>query len=134
MMRWLASLFLGMGSSPAARGAYWERKAVRALRKSGFRIVTRNWSPRGAHGEIDIVARDGPALVFVEVRSRGAGALVGGYDSITRHKREVLRRTCLAYLNALRTRPNTYRFDVVEISYRSRWDYELLHHRNVGLF
>lgn len=118
----------------ASRGAFWERVAARALKKEGFHIVARNWMRRGAHGEIDIVARDGVALVFVEVRSRGAGALVGGYDSITHHKREVLRRTCLAYLDALRTRPKTYRFDVVEISYRSRRDYELRHFRNVGLF
>lgn len=134
MFRWLVRFFRGFGGSPAAKGAYWERVAARTLRKSGLRIVARNWMRHGAHGEIDIVARDGAALVFVEVRSRGAGALVGGYDSITRHKREVLRRTCLAYLNALRSRPDTYRFDVVEISYRTRRDYELLHHRNVGLF
>lgn len=134
MFHWLSSLFVRWGESPAVRGAYWERVAARELRKTGFRIVTRNWRKRGLRGEIDIVAREGEVLVFVEVRSRGAAALVGGYDSITKHKRDVLRHTCLAYLNSLKTRPNTYRFDVVEISYKNRRDYELRHFRNVGLF
>ena len=134
MFRWLSSLFGKWGESPAARGAYWEGVAAQALKKSGFRIVTRNWRKSGKRGEIDIVAREGEILVFVEVRSRGAAALVGGYDSITRHKRDVLRRTCLNYLHALKTKPNTYRFDVVEISYKNRRDYELHHYRNVGLF
>jgi putative endonuclease len=134
MLDWLRSIFCGFGGSPAAKGAYWERVAAKALKKEGYRIVARNWRRRGAHGELDIVARDGVALVFVEVRSRGVAALVGGYDSITRHKRDVLRQTCLAYLNGLKTRPNTYRFDVVEVSYANRRDYELRHFKNVTLF
>jgi len=134
MFGWFQRWFGGFGGSPAAKGAYWERVAARALKKAGFRIVTRNWRRRGTRGELDIVAKEGDVLVFVEVRSRGAAALVGGYDSITRHKRDVLRRTCLAYLGGLKRRPNTYRFDVVEISYANKRDYELRHFRNVPLF
>jgi putative endonuclease len=134
MFGWILDRLLGFGGSPAAKGAYWERVAARALRREHFQIVTRNWKRHGAHGEIDIVARDGAALVFVEVRSRGAGALVGGYESISRHKKEVLRAACLSYMNALPSRPATYRFDVVEISYRSRRDYELRHFKGVPLF
>lgn len=134
MFAFLKSLFVGSGDSPSAKGAYWEKVAARALKKDGFSIVARNWMRHGAHGELDIVARDGEALVFVEVRSRGAAALVGGFDSITHHKRDVLRKTCLAYLNGLKRRPNTYRFDVVEISYINKREYELRHFKNVPLF
>jgi putative endonuclease len=134
MFSWLKSLFLTRGTSPAAKGAYWEKVAAKALRKSGFKIVARNWKRPGAHGELDIVAKEGDILVFVEVRSRGAAALVGGFHSINHHKREVLRTTCNAYLAKLRKRPNTYRFDVVEISYKSERDYELRHFTNVPLF
>jgi len=118
--------------SPSSKGAYWERVAAKALRKTGFRIVKRNW--RGGRGELDIIARDGPVLVFVEVRSRGAAALVKGFQSITHHKRAILRDTCNEYLKRLRKKPNTYRFDVVEISYCNCKDYELKHFRSVPLF
>jgi putative endonuclease len=120
--------------TPVSIGAYWEKVAAKALKKEHYTIVARNWRNPGAHGEIDIVAKVGAVLVFVEVRSRGAEALVGGYDSITRDKKEVLRRTCLAYLSGLKKRPQTYRFDVVEISYRDAKDYEIRHYTNIPLF
>jgi len=134
MFDWLTSLFSKYGASPASKGAYWEKVAARALKKEGCRIVARNWKRPGARGELDIVARDRTALVFVEVRSRGAAALVSGYESIGRHKKEVLRATALAYLSGLKNRPHTYRFDVVEISYRSAKDYDLRHFKNIPLF
>ena len=127
-------LFKSGAPSPAERGAYWEKVAAKALRKEGLSIVARNWRRRGCRGEIDIVAKEGGSLVFVEVRSRGAAALVGGYQSITVHKKAVLRETCLTYMDHLHRRPPYYRFDVVEISYRSSSDYELRHFRNVPLF
>jgi putative endonuclease len=134
MLRLFASLFHQPGKSPAAKGAYWEKIAAKSLRKEGYKIVARNWTRPGAHGELDIVAKDSAALVFVEVRSRGAAALVGGYASITRHKKDVLHATCLAYLSGLKKRPTTYRFDAIEISYRSAKDYELRHFKNIPLF
>jgi len=45
-----------------------EDEACRWLRARGYEIVVRNW--RTPRGEVDIIARDGPALVFVEVKSR----------------------------------------------------------------
>jgi putative endonuclease len=53
------------GSIP---GRMAEEDACRLLRRSGYEIVARNW--RTVRGEIDIVARDGSTLVFVEVKSR----------------------------------------------------------------
>ncbi len=55
-----------------------ERNACLYLRENGYEIVARNW--RTARGEIDIVARDGPTLVFVEVKSR-AGSGFGGPEA-----------------------------------------------------
>jgi putative endonuclease len=49
-------------------GLIAEEEACRYLRERGYEIVARNW--RTVRGEIDIVARDGPTLVFVEVKSR----------------------------------------------------------------
>ena len=55
-----------------------EGRACDFLRANGYEIVARNW--RTARGEIDIVARDGPTLVFVEVKSR-AGPGFGGPEA-----------------------------------------------------
>lgn len=138
MFTWLRQKMFGppWGESPAEKGAYWESVAARELKKSGMKIVARNWKRPGAHGELDIVATEdgGKVLVFVEVRSRGAAALVGGFQSITLRKRNTLRNTCRDYMNRLRAKPMTYRFDVVEVSYRNKDDYELRHFRNVPLF
>ncbi|HVH33409.1 YraN family protein [Tahibacter sp. UC22_41] len=51
-------------------GAVWERAAQAELERAGLRLVARNWHCR--YGEIDLIMRDGDALVFVEVRYRGA--------------------------------------------------------------
>jgi putative endonuclease len=103
-----------------ARGVAGERAAEAFLRaKPGWKIVARNWrSPRDRRDEIDLVCRDGESLVFVEVKTRAAGALVGGYFAVDARKKRVLRRAAGVYLRELRdARPNTVRFDIVEVEW-----------------
>jgi putative endonuclease len=99
-------------------GERGERLAADWLRRHrGFRIVARNWrSPSDRRDEIDLVARDGEVLVFVEVKARAAGALVSGYHAVDRRKKRVVRRVVAAYLAGLRVRPDTVRFDIVEVA------------------
>jgi len=103
----------------AVIGAVGERQAAEFLgKKKGYKIVARNWrSPRDRRDEIDLVCRDGEALVFVEVKTRAAAALVSGYHAVGRSKKRVMLRACTAYLRALGStdRLKTYRFDVVEV-------------------
>lgn len=56
----------------------------------GFTLLARNL--RLGALELDIVARKGPLVVVVEVRTRGAGAWVGALESVTWAKRQRLRR------------------------------------------
>lgn len=97
-----------------------------------YRLIARNW--REHRYEIDLVLWDGPVLVFVEVRARAEHALVRGYDSLTRRKREVLRRAGLAYLRQCRRRPGHFRFDMVEASLQEGRVGSLLHHENIAIF
>ena len=53
-----------------AVGRYGEDVAARHLERAGLRVVERNW--RCPAGEIDIVAVEGPVLVFVEVKTRSS--------------------------------------------------------------
>lgn len=60
---------MGAVSRGQARGYAGEEAAVRYLEGRGWRVLARNW--RGGPGEIDIVAKDGDCVVFVEVKSHG---------------------------------------------------------------
>jgi putative endonuclease len=102
-------------------GERGERIAAEWLqRERHFTIVARNWrSPRDRRDEIDLVGRDGEALVFIEVKTRAVGALVPGYYAVDDRKKAVVRRTAGAYLRGLREKPRTVRFDIVEIEWRA---------------
>ena len=101
-------------------------------------MVARNWrSPRDRRDEIDLVCRDGDALVFVEVKTRTAGALVPGYYAVDGRKKRVLLRTAKAYLARLREKPRTFRLDVVEVALpggAADAAPEIRHFENVPLF
>lgn len=137
MFAWLQK-FLFRDSLHEA-GARGERVAAEWLRRErNFIVVARNWrSPRDRREEIDLVCRDGEALVFVEVKARAAGALVPGYYAVDRRKQRVLRRAIEGYLARLRVKPSTFRFDVVEVSLTPsdpKSEPHVLHFENIPLF
>ncbi len=116
MLSWLKK-FLGAGVAADAGDRGEQRAAEWLKRERGFAVVARNWrSPRDRRDEIDLVCRDGDALVFVEVKTRTAGALVPGYYAVDGRKKRVLLRTAKAYLARLREKPRTFRLDVVEVA------------------
>ncbi len=101
-----------------ASGSWGEREAERFLvAKRGFSILARNWrSPLDRRDEIDLIARDGEVLVFIEVKTRSADARVPGYFSIGGAKKAALRRAARAYLAAHGAGLRIYRLDVVEVT------------------
>ena len=137
MFSWLEKL-LGPAATTGA-GDRGERLAAEWLRRErGFAVVARNWrSPRDRRDELDLVCRDGDALVFVEVKTRAAGALVPGYFAVDDRKKRVLRRASAAYLARLREAPRTFRFDIVEVTMPAvgaATAPEVRHFENVPLF
>jgi putative endonuclease len=92
------------------RGAAAEALAARFLTGQGLDIVGRNYRCRG--GEIDLIARDGTTLVFVEVRLRSSRAFGGAAESITATKRRRLRLAAGRYLAGLAREPPC-RFDAI---------------------
>lgn len=100
-----------------ARGQRYERYAADWLTERGLRIIARNFRCRV--GEIDLVARDGDTLVFVEVRARTPSRYASAAASVDRRKQQRLLRTAQFYLHhhpAAAQRP--CRFDVVAIEPR----------------
>lgn len=98
------------GGTRGDDGRAAEALAAEHLRARGLAIVGRNVHSR--HGEIDLVARDGSTLVFVEVRLRRPGRHGDAADSITAAKRARLVAAAREYLARLPRTPDC-RFDVV---------------------
>jgi len=97
-----------------AQGDAAEDRACRHLEGAGFTIVERNFRTRG--GEIDIVARKGDVLVFVEVRSREDAGFGTPEESVTPAKRRRIVAAARRYLS--KVPPSSWRearFDVIAI-------------------
>jgi putative endonuclease len=76
-------------------GRRGEQLAERHLLARGYRLVERNWRCR--QGEIDLVVRDGDALVFVEVKTRSGVAFGHPFEAITPQKLARLRRLAVEW-------------------------------------
>src|SRR4051794_6995703 len=87
-----------------------ETLAARFLEARGLSIVARNYRCRA--GEIDIVARDGEMLAFVEVRLRRNAHFGGAAASITDAKRRRMRTAALHYIARQGAEPPC-RFDAI---------------------
>ena len=89
------------------------------LERAGWLIVARNARPSEVRGEIDLIALDGPALVFVEVKARRAGSIPGPETpamAVGPRKRAKLRGLAAAWLRDRGydvPRHRDLRFDVV---------------------
>jgi putative endonuclease len=83
------------------------------LVRMGYTIVERNFRCR--YGEIDIIARDGNCLVFVEVRSHASTEFGPPAESVGLRKQNRLYLTAETYLDAKKLENVDCRFDVVEV-------------------
>lgn len=103
-----------------ALGRYGEELAARRLAEAGMTVLQRNWRC-GRTGEIDIVARDGDALVVCEVKTRKAGSFVHPMAAVTPAKAERLRGLAERWLQEHGgAPPGGVRVDVVGVSLPDR--------------
>ena len=96
-----------------AKGQQGQKLAERFLKKKGLRILARNINTGPA--EIDLVARHGREVVFIEVRSRWSDSDVRPEETVNRPKQQRLIRGAQAYLKSRRWEDRPVRFDVVAI-------------------
>ena len=94
-------------------GIAGEAAAERWLRDAGLTIVARGFRVRC--GEIDLVARDGPVVVFVEVKTRTHRAYGPPAEAVTAEKRGRIARVASFYLARSGWGERPCRFDVVEV-------------------
>ena len=102
------------------RGEAW---AIEHLELAGYRIVASNFSlPIGrnlrdvvVNAEIDVVAYDGPALCFVEVKTRSRDDFAPPQVNVDLRKRRQIARAALAYRRMFALMAAPYRYDVVTV-------------------
>jgi putative endonuclease len=90
-----------------------EQVAERYLRRHGYDILERN--ARLPAGELDLIARQGTVLVFVEVKARRSSAMGGAAYAVNSEKRTRLIRLAAQYMARNRLAEQPCRFDVVLI-------------------
>lgn len=95
-------------------GEWGEQCAGRHLEEKGYKILGRRVR-FGGQDELDLVARDGQTLVFVEVKTRAVEDFGRPIDSVNAAKRRSLSRAAMKYLKKLKQKPEYIRFDVVEV-------------------
>lgn len=103
----------GMSSSRLALGKRGEDLACHELQRRGYAILERRYRRRG--GELDIIARDGATLVFVEVKARDGRSFGQAAEAVTAFKRRRIVQLAMAYVGEHRLFEWPCRFDVVAI-------------------
>ena len=106
-------------------GAFGESLAVNALKKNGYKILKLNH--RSKLGEIDIIAREGGVLAFVEVKARRSDLFGDPKLAVTPRKQRKISMVALEYLKNTGQMDEKARFDVVTIQLsRGQPDVEII--------
>lgn len=94
-------------------GRRGEDRAAEFLRRQGFTILSRRYQTR--HGEIDLIAREGDALCFIEVKTRSGDEFGDPAEAITPAKQKRLALAAQSYLAEKKALGAAVRFDVVAV-------------------
>ena len=98
-------------------GKIGEDLVCAALERRGYAILARRH--RTQYGEIDIIARDGEVIVFVEVKARAGVEYGDGAAAVTTWKQRRIARMAVDYLARRRWVDRRCRFDVVAVGYEA---------------
>lgn len=96
-----------------ALGRYGEDLAARYLQRQGLTVLARNW--RCPRGELDILARDGSALVVCEVKTRRGTAYGLPVEAVGPRKLRRLRELALRWLDEQQVHVPEIRVDVIGV-------------------
>lgn len=118
------------GSRNHVLGAYGERVAADHLRSQGMVVLDRNW--RCDQGEIDLVLRDGPALVVCEVKTRTNLDHGSPHEAITDAKLGRLQRLGIRWAEAHGVAPPEIRVDLVAVLQPGKGRALVEHVRGIG--
>lgn len=95
-------------------GTFGENLAAEFLTKNGFEILVRNF--RCGKNEIDVIAKKGNVISFVEVKTRKGLEFGHAAEAVTRAKQKELAKAAECYLRKFPNHADLYRFDVIAIT------------------
>lgn len=95
------------------KGDIGENKAVKYLTDKGYEIIETNY--KNKIGEIDIIAKEGERIVFVEVKARTTAKYGYPREAVNEFKQRKIRMVAESYLKSKRLLNSYIRFDVIEI-------------------
>ncbi len=98
------------------KGFFGESIAEKYLKSKRYHILKRNFYT--AYGEIDIIAEDGPYLVFVEVKLRSNNSFGDILEQLTTIKQERLRKSALCFLEQEDKSTMECRFDYIALTFK----------------
>ncbi len=96
-----------------SKGKAAEDKAASFLKSLGYEVLERNF--RTKFGEIDIIAKDGNTLIFVEVRSKSYSSFGTPEETISKSKAKKIIRTAQFYIQIKNPSFEDVRFDIISI-------------------
>ena len=94
------------------------------LEQKGYKILAANWRYRRA--EVDLIAMEGPILVFIEVKTRSNDAYGEPEQGITARKEQMLTSAAHAYIEQTE-HEDEIRFDIISILYLDEQSYSVRH-------
>ena len=95
------------------RGIAGEQVAAAWYVSQGYEVLARNWRCRA--GELDLILRRGPEVVFCEVKSRSSVTFGAPQEAVTHDKRQRIRHLAARWIDESRFRPVQIRFDVAAV-------------------
>jgi putative endonuclease len=90
-----------------------EALAIKKVRSLGYKVIATNY--RSPVGELDVVAKDGDCLVFIEIKTRRRGAIESAKAAVDARKQRQVSKAALAYMKSNGWSDVRSRFDVVAV-------------------
>jgi putative endonuclease len=109
-------------------GALGERRAVEFLKRNNYNILAVNYRCR--QGEIDIIAKQGNTLIFIEVKTRSSLKFGMGIEAVNYSKQQKIKKVAMNFLNEKKAAFTDLRFDVIDIMIKDRDTAEITHIKN----
>ena len=95
-------------------GKLGEKLALKMIKRLGYKYITKNY--RCPLGEIDLIAKDGDCLVFIEIKTRRGRSVSFAKEAIDQRKMRQISKGALAYMKANDCCDTKSRFDVIAIN------------------
>ena len=95
-------------------GHLGEKMALKEVRRLGYKEVERNF--RCPLGEVDLIAKDGDTLVFIEIKTRKGRSLGYAKEAVNERKQRQISKVALTYMKNKKCVGVKARFDVVAVS------------------